>query len=345
MRSAGIVALVSSFSSFRFSSYRRVRKSGVAKKSTFRKIFAFPLEQVSIKNEHLQLEVLDYGAIIHKLRFCTGENTWQDMTVGLSDPEAYLKDPIFLGACVGRYAGRLSGGVLTLDGKQYPISNENGITLHGGVRGFGRRYWQFLPDPSEAGRPEVRMRYLSPHLEEGFPGDLEAWVTYRLEENALVIRHEATSDRTTVVNLVNHSYFKIDRQPVNSHYLLRIGAPKRLETDLRLLPTGRVLEVANTPFDFRQERSLGELRLDTPYMLDSEEFPAAQLYSRVSGVRLSVFTNQPCLVVYTPGDFPAICLETQNCPDAPAFPHFPSAILRAGDRYVNESRFVFEKAG
>ena len=291
----------------------------------------------------LSLEVLNYGAIIRKLRFHTGADSWMDLVLGKDTPEDYLKDPFSLGACVGRYAGRLSGGALRIDGEKHPLPNRDGITLHGGERGFGRRYWKIASVRSSGKEPEIRLEYNSPHLEEGFPGNLKVAVTYQLLANSLVIRHEATTDRPTVVNLTNHSYFKIDRQPLMSHYLLQVSAKEHLETDERLLPTGRLLQVRDTEFDFRTEKPLGSTLLDTPFALDDTAEYAAQVYSPVSGLRLKVYTNQPGIVVYTPEDFPSICLETQNYPDAPRYEHFPSSLLLPGETYLNESRFVFEQ--
>ena len=299
------------------------------------------LEQVSINNQHLSLDVLNYGAIIRRLRFRTA-NRWEDMVVGFEEPEAYLQDVYSLGACVGRYAGRLSGGFLEIGGKQFAIPHSDGVTLHGGRMGFAKRYWEITSVRPGGAQPEIRLKYRSKHLEEGFPGNLEVLVIYRLEANALLIRHEAISDRPTVVNLTNHSYYKIDPQPLNAHYEVQLNATRRLETDHQLLPTGRLLPVSGTDFDFLQKRPLGETKLDTPYVLDGGEDPAAKISSRISGVGLTVFTNQPCLVVYTPVDFTGICLETQNFPDAPGFDHFPPALLQPGATYVNESRFVFE---
>ena len=301
------------------------------------------MEQVSIKNEVLSLEALNYGAIIQKLRLRTGVDTWMDLVIGKDDPEEYLKDPFSIGACVGRYAGRLSGGVLQIDGKEYPLPNQDGITLHGGENGFGRKYWQIDSVSQSRKNPEIRLSYLSPHLEEGFPGNLQVTVTYKLLENSLIIRHEATTDRPTVVNLTNHSYFKIDRQPLISHYHLQVAAQMRLETDARLLPTGRLIPVRDTAFDFQRERQLENTELDTPFVLDASATCAAQVYSPVSGLRLKAYTNQPAVVIYTPEGFPSICLETQNFPDAPCHDHFPSSLLLPGETYVNESRFVFEK--
>lgn len=302
------------------------------------------MEQVSIKNEVLSLQVLDYGAIIQNLRFRTAEGSWMDVTLGKNNPEDYLEDPFSMGACVGRFAGRLSGGVLHIDGVEYPIENRDGITLHGGEGGFGRRYWKIASVAPTAREPAVHLEYLSPHLEAGFPGNLRVRVTYRLVQNALHVRHEATTDRPTVVNLTNHSYFKLDQQPVISHYLMQLAAGKRLETDPRLVPTGRLLDVRGTEFDFRKERRLGNTGLDTPYALAGSAAAAAQVFSPVSGVRLRVYTNQPGLVVYTPDAFPSVCLETQNFPDAPRHEHFPSSLLYPGKTYLNESRFVFDTA-
>ena len=301
------------------------------------------MEQVSINTQHLSLEVLDYGARIHRLRFRTGDSTWQDVVVGLEEPETYLQDPLSRGACIGRFAGRLSGGVLNIDGDSFPVYNQKGVTLHGGERGFGKRYWEIISVQGEASRQEIRLGYKSAHLEEGFPGNLQACVTYRLEENALVIRHEAQTDLPTFVNMTNHAYFKIDRHPLISHYRLQLAAPQYLETDSRLLPTGRMLEVRGTDFDFQKEKPIGDLKLDTPFALESTSAMAAQLYSKISGIRMSVYTNQPGVVIFTPEGSPSICFETQNFPDAPKFGHFPSALLRPQETYINESRFVFDR--
>jgi aldose 1-epimerase len=301
------------------------------------------LRHVSIKNRWLSLKVLDYGAIIQKLQFRTAPDTWMDLVVGHEDPRAYLQDPFAMGACVGRFAGRLSGGSLDLEGKSFPLSHREGITLHGGDSGFAKRYWTIEAVAEGADQPEIRLSYFSPHLEEGFPGNLRVTVRYQLQENALAIKHEAVTDRPTVVNLTNHSYFKIDRQPLISHYGLHLQCSRRLETDARLLPTGRLLDVEGTPFDFRKEKSLDGIALDTPFVVDPGANPAAALYSPISGVRMRVHTDQPALVLFNPAGMPSLCFEAQNFPDAPRFSHFPSAVLRPGETYRNESRFVFEK--
>jgi aldose 1-epimerase len=264
------------------------------------------------------------------------------MCVYLKSPEDYLADPFNIGACVGRFAGRLSGGKLDLAGESFSLANTGGVTLHGGARGFSKRYWKIHAVIESPDKSEVSLTYRSGHLEEGFPGNLKAKVTYTLNKNVLSIRFEATTDRPTMVNLTNHTYFKLDSQPLISHYLLTLKAGKRTETDSRLIPTGRLLDVSGTPYDFRTERNLGDFNLDTPFLLESNSDFAARLTSAVSGIRLTIKTNQPAMVIYTPDAFAGICFETQNLPDAPRFSHFPNARLNPGETYVNESHFIFE---
>ncbi len=302
------------------------------------------MKQVTLKNERLSLQVLDYGAIIHKLKFRTGDGNWAQMNVSLNSPADYLQDSLAMGACVGRYAGRLSGH-LELEGETFPLPASDGITLHGGKRGFSKRYWDIGPVAESPEKSEVRLSYRSPHLEEGFPGNLDVTCTYTLSGNALVIRHEARTDRPTAVNLTNHTYFKLDSQPIISHYHLRLHAGRRAETDARLLPTGRILPVGGTPYDFRAGQGLGDLALDTPFLLDAPREFAARLTSAVSGIQLTLLTDQPAVVIYTPTAFAGICLETQNLPDAPRYAHFPNSLLYPGETYLNESHFVFESLG
>lgn len=300
------------------------------------------MEQVTVKNNHLRLAVLNYGAIVQSLQFRGARGRYTDLVVGREDPEDYLEDPAFLGACVGRFAGRISGGRLRIGNEDHPLPHRDGITLHGGERGFGRRYWTIESHTSGGETAEVQLAYTSPHGEEGFPGELRTRVIYRLTGKTLMVRHLAETDRPTVVNLTNHSYFKLDTAASIDHYRLRLGAGKRLETDARLLPTGRILDVTGTPYDFRQEREIGKTRLDTPYVLEPDK-PAAILASGKSGIRMEVRTNQSALVVYTPPHFPGICFETQGYPDAPNFSEFPGCELHPGQEYRNESHFSFEE--
>ena len=147
-----------------------------------------------------------------------------------------------MGACVGRYAGRISKGGFELDGKTYPLHTKDGIHLHGGKEGFAYKYW-IIEEVGHGDEPFVRLSYTSEHLEEGYPGNLKAVVTYKISNNELHIIHEATSDMSTVVNLTNHSYFKLDKENGIGHYALQMNCPQFVETHENLLPSGRTLPV------------------------------------------------------------------------------------------------------
>ncbi|MCE2612670.1 galactose mutarotase [Flavobacteriaceae bacterium D16] len=298
-----------------------------------------PLEQVSIKNEFLSLKVLNYGARIQELLFRDKKGNWQNMVVGLKGPEEYLKDSVSLGACVGRFAGRISSGGFTLDEVFYPLHNEAGIHLHGGKEGFAYKYWEIM-EVSNGNVPYIKLSYSSPHLEEGYPGDLRVNLTYQLEKNSLKITHEATTDRNTVVNLTNHSYFKLDEENSVSHYELQLGSKQVLETHSDLLPTGKLLDIDQTEWDFQELKAIGQTRFDTPFTLHSNF--VARVSSPRSGIRMQVTTNQPAVVVFTPPWFAGICFETQNYPDTPNIPAFPSCLLKAGETYLNQSIFTFD---
>ncbi len=265
------------------------------------------------------------------------------LVAGFQDTTNYLDDTNCLGACVGRFAGRISGS-FTLDGTSYPLHTvAPGVHLHGGQEGFFRKYWE-MEEVGTGDCPYVRLSYESPHMEEGYPGNVRAEVTYTLEKQTLRISHRATTDRKTVVNLVNHSYFLLDASGSVGHYLLQLHSPQYLETRENLLPTGKIRPVKESPYDFTTARAVGGLHLDTPFVLDAGAEEAARLYSAKSGIRLRVKTNQPGVVVYTPREFAGICFETQNLPDAPNIPHFPSSILEPGAVYDNTSEFLFEIA-
>ena len=299
------------------------------------------MQQVTINNGLISLTTLDYGAIIQKILFPDKNGRQHNCVVGFEAPEDYLKDDRFLGACIGRFAGRMSKGHFQIGETTYPIFEEDGVHLHGGQQGLGRRFWK-LKDHSEEADPFITYQYISPHLEEGYPGNLTVSVTYQLLGNTLKVLHKAITDRPTIVNLTNHSYFTLDEQDTLDDLVLQIRSEKRLGMDEKLLPTGSIELVENTTLDFRQPKRLGTVRLDTPYVMDPAKKPMATATSLSSGIQLSVHSNQPALVVYTPEDLAAFCFETQNYPDAPNQPAFPSALLLPGETYVNESFFTFD---
>ncbi len=298
------------------------------------------MRQVTINTPYITLIVLDYGAIIQKLLVKDKDGKFTNVVVGYDFPSLYPSDKFFLGACVGRYAGRISNAKFVLDRETYLLYGENGIHLHGGKEGFGQKYWT-IEEVNKGIEPFVKLSYLSKHLEEGYPGNLKASVTYKLIGNALQITHEAITDRSTVLNLTNHSYFRLDKSDSVNHYKLQLNCSKMVETQENLLPTGNIISVEGTEYDFSKPKKIAGLPLDTPYIFDDKVERAAKLHSSKSGISMEVYTNQPSMVVYSPPYFPGICFETQNYPDAPNQPHFPNCVLRRGEMYLNDSKFVF----
>ncbi|MDL5514542.1 aldose epimerase family protein [Arenibacter sp. M-2] len=298
------------------------------------------MNQVTIKNSFITLTVLDYGAIIQKMVLKNKEGVDTNVVVGLEEPDKYLNDNKSLGACIGRYAGRISKGGFKINNIDYPIFSKDGVHLHGGQKGFGKRYWT-IEQVHDGDNPFVKLGYLSKDMEEGYPGNLKATVTYKLVGSSLFIIHEATTDKATPVNLTNHSYFNLDGAETIDHWDLRLSCSQYLETDAKLLPTGKLISVNNSKYDFLEMKKIGQVRLDTPFVMDSGQEKGTVLASDRSGLSMEVITDQPGVVVYTPTAFAAICFETQNYPDAPNQPHFPNSILQPGETYHNGSEFRF----
>ncbi len=298
------------------------------------------MNQVTIKNSFISLSVLDYGAIIQKLILKDKDGKDLNVVVGFEEPERYLTDNKSLGACIGRYAGRISNSSFQIDGTNYPLYNIDGVHLHGGKEGFGKKTWN-IDRVEEGENPSVSLRYISEDMEEGYPGKLTVTLTYKLIGSSLHIIHKATTDKATPVNLTNHSYFNLDGQAQLNHYNLQMPCSQYIELDKQLMPTGEVLNVAGTDFDFLEERQIGATRFDTPFVLDQNSSFNTRLSSKVSGLSMEVLTNQPSMVVYTPPEFAAICFETQNYPDAPNQPKFPNSILNPGETYHNETEYRF----
>ncbi|MBO0592314.1 galactose mutarotase [Cellulophaga sp. E16_2] len=299
------------------------------------------LIQNTIKNNKIELTVLDFGAIIQKIIVKDKNGNPTNMVVGFEQPKDYLDNPMFLGACIGRYAGRISKGEFTLDKKIYPIQEEKDVHLHGGSAGFNKKYFK-VDEVNHGGNPFIKLSYISEHLEEGYPGTLKVSVTYTLEDNALIVTHEATTDQKTVVNLTNHSYFKLDNTAEINHYDLQLDCTKILDTYDNLIPTGKLTEVAHTKYDFLENKKINTTRLDTPFVIDKRKEICASVHSAISGITLEVTTNQAAVVIYTPETTGSICFETQNYPDAPNQPNFPSSVLNKGEKYFNQSIFRFK---
>lgn len=320
----------------------------------------------------MELEVTNYGGKIVSLLVPDRSGAPVDVVLGHDSLDDYLAtEEQYFGSLIGRYGNRIAGGRFTLDGVGYKLAINNGPnSLHGGPTGFNFRVWD-AEQPDDA---TLRLRYRSADGEEGFPGALDVEVIYHLTGvNALEISYRATTDRATVVNLTNHSYFNLSGEgdPSVHDHLLELFASHYLPTDETAIPLEAVAEVVDTPFDFLTPHTVGErideaneqLRLargyDHTWVLDKPlgSFGAcARCSSPKTGIRLVVETDQPGVQIYTAnwltgnmrgkGDsrYPArsaICFETQHYPDSPNRPDFPSVVLRPGETFESRTTFTF----
>ncbi len=312
-------------------------------------------------NSHgLVMKVMDYGATVVELQAPDRAGKLANITLGFKTLDGYLGEHPYFGATVGRYANRIAKGKFTLDGKEYTLATNNGPNaLHGGVVGFNRVMWHAEPveDDDAVG---VRFTYTSPDGEEGYPGTLQATVTYRLtNRDEMCIDYVATTDKATPVNLTNHCYWNLGGAgsgTILDHQLM-IAADKYLPVDDTLIPTGQLADVAGTPFDFRQPHRIGaridQVKGDPPgydhcFVLRSQNGKmalAARVSDPATGRVMEIYTTQPGIQFYT-GNFldgsdasggyernAALCLETQHYPDSPNESAFPNVILRPGETY------------
>jgi len=322
----------------------------------------------------VQARVTNYGGYLVSLMVPDRTGKSDDVLLGFDDLDGYVnntthKGTAYFGPIVGRYANRIAKGSFTLDGKQYSLAINNGPNaLHGGIRGFHSVVWQgeLIPDG-------VELRYLSKEGEEGYPGNLSVTVRYTLSKSALTIDYSATTDRDTILNLTNHSYFNLHgsgRGDILDHYIM-LRASRFTFADSTLVPTGELKSVEGTPLDFRKSTRIGE-RIDSDYeqlrvaggydqnfVLDSggrEVAEAAEVYDPTSGRVMRVLTDQPGVQFYTGNFFDGtikgkggvvyqrragLCLETQHFPDSPHHPEFPSTELKPGERFHRSTVFSF----
>ncbi|MEW2921646.1 aldose epimerase family protein [Muricauda sp. ANG21] len=325
-----------------------------------------------LQRKDLKMAMTNYGGRIISL-FVTDKNGNRiDVNIGRSNIKEYIESPeAYFGATIGRVGNRIASGRFTIDGNGYDLpTNDNRNTLHGGYKGFQDVVW----DAEQSNEHTLILTYTSPDMEEGFPGNLQAKVTYSLtENNAVRIEYEATTDKPTVINLTNHAYFNLNGEGSGTilNHKLQINADRFTPVDSGLIPTGELREVASTPFDFRKQHTIGERievaneqlefgnGYDHNYVLNGDEnglHHAAKVIGDKSGVVMEVFTEEPGIQFYS-GNFmdskntlksgakddfrTAFCLETQHFPDSPNQPEFPSMQLNPGDIYhtVTEYRF------
>lgn len=316
-------------------------------------------------------EVLDFGAIIRALWVPDAEGRLADVVLGYDDVASYEADPFYIGAAIGRVAGRIGGAEYAIDGERHRLTANDGANhLHGG-RGFHKSPWRAEPfeDGDTVG---IALSHVSPDGDEGHPGTLHVRLVYTLSpDNVLGIDFRAVTDRATPVSLTQHSYFNLAGDGDVLGHALTVHARAFTPLDATLLPTGEIAPVTGTPFDFRTPRLVGarigaddgQLRIgggyDHAFVIDGETGvlrPAARLHDPTSRRTMDVWTTEPAMQLYSgnflDGSIPgkdgrphprraALCLETQRFPDAVHRPEFPSAVLRPGEERVSRTELRF----
>lgn len=339
------------------------------------------VDAVTLANGHgMKLRVLAWGAVLQQL-VVPGKDGPADVVLGYDTMKGYLEAPNYFGATVGRYANRIAKGRFTLDGKSYQLATNDGPNaLHGGVKGFDKHLWTIASVSSDANSASVTLTRTSPDGEEGYPGTMQVSATFTLTEgNELEIDYRATSDKPTIANITNHSYFNLAGQASGrsaTNLVLTIPADSYTPVDATLIPTGELRPVAGTPFDFRIPRRIGDrvrdgrdeqLRIGRGYDhnwvvtrgVTSDLHLLARVEDPVSGRLMEIRGNQPGVqfytgnfldgtatgkegIIYRQGD--AICLEPQVFPDTPNQPKFGSARLDPGQTYENRIVYRFSVA-
>lgn len=308
--------------------------------------------------------VLTYGAILQSVFVPGEEGGARDVVLGFPDLDGYLDDQAYMGAVVGRYANRIANGHLTIDDSTFELPrNDRGHTLHGGPDGFHRQVWA-ATGSAATDRAEVRLRLRSPHGAMGFPGTLDVEVAYRVDRQGnLSVRYQASTDRTTVVNLTQHAYWNLAGHGDVLGHELAVAADTYLPTDASGIPLAAPAPVKETPFALNaplrkavhsaHPQTAAVSGVDHCFVLrggrTSSPRAVACLADPATGRRMTVRTTEPGLQVYTANALrapfaphSAVCLETQHFPDAPNRPDMPSTLLRVGDTYTSTTVYQFD---
>nr|WP_245564915.1 aldose epimerase family protein [Spirosoma panaciterrae] len=319
------------------------------------------------------VKITNYGGYIVSIATPDKSGKLDDVTLGVPTFADYIKGTPSLGPIIGRYGNRIANGKFTLDGQEYTLAqNNNGNHIHGGPTGFDKRLWKATPQ--DGAEPAVRLEYMAKDGEEGYPGNLAVTVTYTLQkDNGLRIDYKASTDKPTVFNPTNHTYFNLSgmKHDVMNHVLM-VAANTVLATDPKQIPTGEILPVAGTPFDFTKPTPLGERINDTTnvqikygkgydhcwvFTDQSKKLKlGATLYDPATGRFMETFTTEPAVQVYTANNLNGklqnkdgvplsrrfgVCLETQHFPDSPNHSNFPSTVLRPGETFNSTTVYRF----
>ena len=324
-----------------------------------------PVTEYTLTNSNgMQVSVINYGATLTRIITADRNGMPGNVILGFDSLDGYFKtSDQYIGSIVGRYCNRIAHANFLLDGKKYNLANNNNNnSLHGGLKGFDKAWWNVEKQDDCS----LKLTYLSKDGEEGYPGNLNVEVTYKLyPDNALIIDYSAVTDKATPVNLTSHCYFNLSAgrsKTVLDHELL-LFADEYTVLDKGSIPTGRLTTVKNTPYDFTTPKKIGEDidKLSSGYdinlVLNTDAGKAATLYDPVSGRCMEMFTTEPGLQFYS-GNFlqaaitgstdgerclthPALCLEAQHFPNSPNEPSFPDTILRPGSTYQQTTVYKF----
>jgi len=330
--------------------------------------------EFTMTNIHgMVMTVINYGCTIASLLVPDRNGDFEDVVLGFDNLEGYLQSTEYIGCIVGRFANRIAFGKFSLEGKEYTLAtNLPPHHLHGGIKGFSHAVWDAEEFKTDNG-VGVRFTHLSPDGDEGFPGNLRLELKYKLgNDNTVSFEYQAVSDKTTIINLTQHSYFNLNggKENILDHELT-VYVDQFVPADALMIPTGELKSVDNTPFDFRKAKIVGlDISLEDEQLIrgngydhtfvikhSSEELHhAATLYEQQSGRKMDVYTSEPGVQVYTAnflksnvpgkGNIPltqrlGICLETQHFPDSPNHPGFPTVILRSGETYYSKTVLTF----
>lgn len=346
-------------------------ESGLSKKNLETVVNNKQTDLFVLKNKNnMEVCVTNFGGRIVSILVPDKTGKMQDVVLGFDNIKDYINIPSDFGASIGRYANRINKGKFVLDGKTYQLPQNNyGHCLHGGPKGFQYQVY----DANQIDSQTLQLTYKSKDGEEGFPGNITCKVTMKLtNDNAIDINYEATTDKPTVVNMTNHSYFNLDGDAQsNAEHLLTINADSFTPVDTTFMTNGKILPVKGTPMDFRTPNAIGkhidanfeQLKnghgYDHNWVLNTKgdiKEKCATLKSPKTGITLDVYTNEPGIQFYA-GNFldgtikgkhgitynkrASVCLETQKYPDSPNKPQWPSAVLRPGQKYHSECIFKF----
>lgn len=345
--------------------------SGLMKSYFVSEVEGKPTALYVLKNKNgAEACITNYGGRLVSVMVPDKNGKMTDVVLGYDNIGQYVQSDGNYGALIGRYGNRINQGKFTLDDIEYTLPQNNGAhCLHGGPQGYHARMW----DAKQLNDQALELTYLSKDGEAGFPGNLDIKVTYTLtDDNAVGIKYEATTDKKTVVNLTNHSYFNLSGVPGSDvlDQLVMINADNYTPVDSTLIPVG-ISPVDGTPLDLRTPVAIGkqindpfqQLQFGRGYDLNwvlntngDKNVLAAKAYSPTSGIALEVYTNEPGIQFYT-GNFMdgkdtgkhgvlyphrgALCLETQHYPDSPNHPDFPSVVLNPGEKYLSECIYKF----